>query len=392
MHRETARRIAGGPSVPRPMACNDVLYLLYPGSSEGTLPMTLSRRTRRLLLTWLAFVLLSALAGYAYVRATIPPDQLNDARWGAGLRTGMLIGGACSAFELFVVAGPLGVTLRRWPFLRLFVFRVFVNAALIVSLLAANILVGRVLGEHWAESGFALGRQLRNVAFSLVVLTIGVFIAQTQSLLGGRAIANLVLGRYYQPRREDRVFLLLDVKGSTPLAVRLGDEQFHEFLSAIFFDIDTPITELGGEIYEYVGDAVIASWRLRPAAEQQAIEAIFESRKALRTRSTWYRRKFGVVPELRAVLHRGSVVAGECGASKRQIVFRGETLNTVARLESLAKALDKDVVATFKGPGLRLPMGVQPEELGTYELKGLPAAVRVLSLVEAEPSASSASA
>ena len=127
---------------------------------------------------------------------------------------------------------------------------------------------------------------------------------------------------------------MLDVKGSTPLSVRLGDKQFHELLSAVFFDVDAPITELGGEIYEYAGDAVIASWYLgKGNQEQQAIEAAFAACDAVHRRSEWYRQKFGEVPGLRAVLHRGSVVVGECGDSKRQIVYRGETLNTLARLE-----------------------------------------------------------
>ena len=353
--------------------------------------MTIPRRVKRLLVTWLAFVLLSALAGHLFAQATLPPEELEHVRLGPGLRGGLLIGAACSAFELFVVGGPLGAALRRWPFLRLLAFRIVINATLIISLLSLNVLLGRVLGEGWAENAFEPPRVLRNIAFSLVVLTIALFIAQMRSMLGARAIANLVLGRYYQPRHEERVFLLFDVKGSTTLAVRLGDERFHEFLSTIFFDIDAPITELGGEIYEYVGDAMIASWSLNPAAEQHAIEALFDALKAVQKRSTWYRQKFGVVPELRVVLHRGSVVAGECGASKRQIVYRGETLNTVARLEGLAKALDKDVVATDPRLGLHLPAGVQSENLGLHELKGLPVPVRIVSLVAAAGRASTIS-
>jgi len=146
----------------------------------------------------------------------------------------------------------------------------------------------------------------------------------------------------------------------------------------------SPITELGGEIYEYAGDAVIASWYLgKGNQEQQAIEAAFAACDAVHRRSEWYRQKFGEVPGLRAVLHRGSVVVGECGDSKRQIVYRGETLNTLARLEALAKALGKDVVASEPGHRLVLPPGIQSEELGEHELKGLPVPVRIVSLTTA---------
>ena len=77
-------------------------------------------------------------------------------------------------------------------------------------------------------------------------------------------------------------------------------------------------------------------------------------------------------------------------ASKRQIVYRGETLNTLARLEVLAKGLDKDVVASEPGHRLALPPGIQSEELGEHELKGLPASVRIVSLTR-QPNPGSAS-
>jgi hypothetical protein len=60
----------------------------------------------------------------------------------------------------------------------------------------------------------------------------------------------------------------------------------------------------------------VASWYLgKGSEEQRAIEAVFAARDAVHRRSEWYRQKFGDVPGLRAVLHRGSVVAGECGDS-----------------------------------------------------------------------------
>ena len=68
--------------------------------------------------------------------------------------------------------------------------------------------------------------------------------------------------------------------------------------------------------------------------------------------------KFGEVPGL-SVLHRGPVVAGECG-DKRQIVYRGETLNTLARLEALAKGLGKDVVASEPGSGSLCHLAFNP--------------------------------
>ena len=42
------------------------------------------------------------------------------------------------------------------------------------------------------------------------------------SLLGFGTVKNLLTGRYVRPRREQRAFLLIDMKNSTGIAERLG--------------------------------------------------------------------------------------------------------------------------------------------------------------------------
>jgi adenylate cyclase len=341
----------------------------------------MSRRSQRRLLIWLVSVIAGAIVGEVYAGVMLMPDTPHSRTWLPGARAGALIAASTSGLELFFINSSLGAAFRRLPFLGFLGLRVAAHTSLVVTMLAVNAWFGLWLGGSFASNMLEPRLVLRNTAFSLVMFTVALFTAQMRSLIGGRALANVLLGRYYRPRQEERLFMLLDVKGSTPLSVRLGDEQFHELISAIFFDVDAPITERGGEIYEYVGDAVIASWYLgKGNREQQAIEAAFAARDAIRQRSEWYRQRFGVIPGLRAVLHQGSVVAGECGDSKRQIVYRGGTLNTLARLEALAKALGKDVVASEPGDRLALPPGIQSEDLGEHELKGLPTPVRIVSL------------
>ena len=159
-------------------------------------------------------------------------------------------------------------------------------------------------------------------------------------VIGGRTLNTLLLGRYHRPVREERVFLLVDIKGSTALAERLGDERAHAFITSIFFDIDQPILEHGGEVYSYVGDGLIASWPLAQGIEDARCLHCY---LAIATRSgrraeLHYRRTFGTAPEIRVVLHAGPIVAGECGDAKLSIVYLGDTLNTAARLEETAKA------------------------------------------------------
>src|SRR3546814_12401672 len=51
-----------------------------------------------------------------------------------------------------------------------------------------------------------------------------------------------------------------------------------------------------------------------------------------------YQQEFGLVPGFRAGLHGGSIVAGECGDDKREIVYFGDTINTAARIQEIGRA------------------------------------------------------
>lgn len=57
-----------------------------------------------------------------------------------------------------------------------------------------------------------------------------------------------------------------------------------------------------------------------------------------------YRETFRLVPSFRIGLHGGSVVSGECGDNKREIVLFGDTVNTAAGLVDSAKELRHPVV------------------------------------------------
>jgi len=172
-------------------------------------------------------------------------------------------------------------------------------------MLAVNARIGMWLGESFAIDMLEPRQLVRNTVFSLVMFTVALFTGQMRNLIGGRAHQRPP-GALLPAKARGAAVHLAPREGLSPLSVRLGNEQFHELLSAVFFDVDAPIIELGGEIYEYAGDAVIASWYLgKGNQEQHVIEAAFAACDAVHRRSEWYRHKFGEVPGLRAVLPRG---------------------------------------------------------------------------------------
>ncbi|HLT01082.1 MAG TPA: adenylate/guanylate cyclase domain-containing protein [Geminicoccaceae bacterium] len=290
-----------------------------------------------------------------------------------GLRIGLMLGAALSAVDLFYVQGPRGAWLRRLGFGRAILARTGLFTALIAAMFALNRLIFGLL-HGFERSGLDYFGQpwLRDTLLSFAVFLVITEFLQMRRVIGGRTLTNLMLGRYHRPVREERVFMLVDIKGSTALAERSGDEHAHAVIASVFFDIDQPILEHGAEVYGYVGDELIASWPLeqgvRDARCLRCLEAI---ERTLAARAGHYRAAFGVTPAVRIVLHAGPIVAGECGDAKLSIVYLGDTLNTAARMEEAAKSLGRDwLISDDLLARLDLPPSLSADPLGPIALRG----------------------
>lgn len=95
-----------------------------------------------------------------------------------------------------------------------------------------------------------------------------------------------MLGRYRRPRSKERFFLFVDIVGSTPVAERLGAHSVHRYLDRISQLASDPIDDHDGEVYQYVGDAIVITWTLaegraeaRPLACFFAIEAAMAGKR-----------------------------------------------------------------------------------------------------------------
>jgi len=195
-------------------------------------------------------------------------------------------------------------------------------------------------------------------------------------------VDSAVAGVYHQPKPEERVFLFLDLEGSTTLAERLGSARYFELLRRVVDDLTDAVVETGGEIYQYAGDEVVITWPLASGVRAaNCVRCFFEARAAIARRAPRYQRDFGVVPRFRGGLHGGLVTAGELGDLRLQIVFVGDILNTAARLEEHAKRAGLDLVASGALLArLSLPPGVQAEHCGDLALRGKEAPVAAYQL------------
>lgn len=189
------------------------------------------------ILTWLTAIAFGALAGHSYIAISydnIPQDVLKTM---PGLRGGVIVAGCSAAFEIFVMRGPVGAWFRRRAFLSALFVRVLIHTVFVVCGLLLNRFVSGVLIGRFVSTAFVPAEIAQDTIYAFLAIMLLLFVLQMRTLIGGRTLLNVVLGRYHRPVREQRIFVLFDLTGSTPLAGKIGDERFHEFLSAFFFEL-----------------------------------------------------------------------------------------------------------------------------------------------------------
>lgn len=329
---------------------------------------------RSRLLIWLIMIAAGGAIGYFYVTLVYPPEDGGAGNAWLGLAIGTSIGGSIGAFELFFVTHPYSL-IRRLSFIPAFMVRVMVQFLLIsLSIAIFQFLYDRLYGTDLFQlTPAGIVSHLKDVSFSLVASAAIVFYMQMRMYLGAGNLWKLLLGVYYRPTVEDRIFMILDIPGTTRAAQHIGDTAFHRYLNQLFVLFDRPIVRNGGEVHSYVGDAVIAVWPLRDGRRDNSrvLAALGEVVSVCEAESDRIEARFGIRPGVRAAINGGSVVIGETGDSKRQITYLGDVLNIASRIESKTKELDRPLlIASELLERMQLPAGMSAEPVGEFEVKG----------------------
>ena len=213
---------------------------------------------------------------------------------------------------------------------------------------------------------------LRDLLFSTLIVFLITFIAQVVLLVGLPNFRRLFLGQFHQPRELYAVFMFVDIRSSTTIAEQLGHQRFSAFLRDFFNDVSPAIYDAKGEIYQYVGDEVIIVWPNGQAYTQNNWLQCYESmKKAIEKKAALYRKKYGVVPEFKAGVHGGLVIASEIGSLQRALVYHGDVLNTTARIQAKCNDLGYDLLAS-KAMFTEIPSGFRRlfQRIGALPLRG----------------------
>ena len=226
-------------------------------------------------------------------------------------------------------------------------------------------------GITWNENSWTYLFYLLLVYYSFMTLLIS-FINQVNRKYGPGILVPLLLGRYRDPKEQDRIFMFMDLKSSTSTAEKLGHLKYSSFIRDCFVDINEVLYAYRAQVYQYVGDEIVVTWPESEGVKQHfCIEFFFACRNQFRTRSDYYATNYGLLPEFKAGAHTGTVTAVEIGEVKRDIAYHGDTLNTAARIQSVCNEYEKNFIVSKElidkvGPHSNM----RTQELGSILLKG----------------------
>ncbi len=293
------------------------------------------------------------------------------------------IGFIISLFEEFYVQGRPGRWLRAMRPLK----SIIIYSLLIVGFsMAVMVVVRALLGPmHEVE---AMGEQHDTMPSLLIILpalfAVSVTAIMTLRIVGYMGAGNLfhlMIGKYHSPVMEERIFLFLDIKGSTALVERLGPVETRALIGKFFFDISGPITDLGGEIYRFTGDGVVAVWNWKQGiANNRIVRTIDTIDDTINREADYYRSNFGQMPEYRIGVHGGPIVTSEEGDTKRAIGFYGDTIHIAARLEQKAKELGVNCILSGNIAAHQVGLGDRLHLIGNESVRGITEPIEIYEL------------
>lgn len=184
--------------------------------------------------------------------------------------------------------------------------------------------------------------------------------------------------------------MFCDIVGSTRLSTELHAEDLREILRAYHAICATEIEGRGGMIASYFGDGVMAYFGYPQAREDAALRAAdaalgITSRMSRAGEQLLPGRKLALAA--RVALHTGRVLVGEMGAGlhRDRHAVTGMVPNLAARLESLAP---RNGVVVSEQTRALIQRAFRLEEIGTFDLKGIPDPVKAYRVVGRRPSTS----
>ncbi len=269
------------------------------------------------------------------------------------------------------------ISLRRFLLIKLLYTLLFVMLLVVVAFGVYDLYFGTSV--DLLTFAFDTG----SVAIYFYVICLDIFLAilrQVNLMLGEGNLFKLIMGRFYTPHEEERIFMFLDLQASTTLAERLGHVTYSKLVQDCFNDLGI-VAANNGEIYQYVGDEAVLTWSLDEGIRNQnLLEAFYRFKQQLESKREYYETTYDCLPFFKAGVHAGTVTVTEVGKYKKEIAYHGDTINTAARIQGQCNNLGSELlVSEFLKNRLEDSHYIF-EHIGSVPLKGKKGAVSICSV------------
>lgn len=220
------------------------------------------------------------------------------------------------------------------------------------------------------------------VAFSVITYF------QIEKLIGKNMLTNYLKGKYRKPKKEIRVFMFMDLKGSTSISEKLGNETYYSFLNDAIYEMSSAIVQNKAEIYQYVGDEIVFTWPLEKGISNNNCLHLYEQiSENLKLKKSYFLKNYGYEPRFKTALHAGIVLAAEIGHIKKSIVYSGDVLNATSRMESLCNEYQADILISKSLFNLLdKKHEIIYEDLGAITLKGKDEKLELIKILPSDAS------
>jgi adenylate cyclase len=193
-----------------------------------------------------------------------------------------------------------------------------------------------------------------------------------ETYLGAWAGSKVLSGqiRHGDGETIKAVIFYCDMRNSTSIAEDLGPDRYLKFLNAYFDVTAGAVLKEGGEVLDFIGDAVLGVFPISEMGLEEAARRAIAVTDQIRHRLDELNRTGAEKHPLKVgmALSVGDVMFGNIGVSTR-LTFSviGQTVHAAARIETLTKAVGVEVLMTDDIARL---VPDRQEPAGSFELTG----------------------
>jgi adenylate cyclase len=210
------------------------------------------------------------------------------------------------------------------------------------------------------------------------------FLKLASEKFGKGVLINMLIGKYRNPTEEERIFMFIDLKSSTTIAESIGHKRYSKLIQDCFFDLNKVLSRFDGEIYQYVGDEAVITWKLKKGLKNNnCIGLYFAFTKQLKKRSSHYMKQYSLEPFFKAGVHGGELIITQVGTVKKDLAFHGDVINTTARIQDECNKYDEALLISEELLGyMQLNPNYRAKNLGNILLKGKHDSLNIMAIEE----------